>query len=175
MKSSRRDCHLLTPSRDVGFAAAPALLEVIESLAVELRDAGGSDSENSGNVAQGDVLEVVEDDDRGLGFRQIANALEEDAAVLGTENGMVGPLAMGVGKAFGEGEALLAVEVFAYFVERNKLAVLEGSELAGLDTESIGEFSVGGLAVELDDKLVGHVRNTPSALMNGTWCPVPSA
>jgi hypothetical protein len=150
-----------------------------ESLAMELRDSRRSNRENVGDVAQRYILEVVKDHDSGFGFRQLADGFEEGAAALGVEHGLVGPFAVRIGKTFGQREVFLAVEFFVYFIEGNKMAVLdlglEAGEFVWLDAKGGGQFGLSGFTVQLIDKLGSYMCDTPPILMNGAGRPVPSA
>ena len=64
------------------MAAVPGLLQALERLVVQLRNARRGDGENARDFAERDVLQVVEHDDGELRFGQAVEAAEHGAAIL---------------------------------------------------------------------------------------------
>src|SRR5271154_5610521 len=97
---------------------------------MQLGNTRRGDGEDFGDVAERDALQVMKNDDDGLGLGQTAEALKHGAAVLGAKHGGVGAGGAGIGQALLQREVFLAVAILGYFVERNQLARL-GLRLVG--------------------------------------------
>lgn len=89
-----------------------------ERLVVKLRHARGRDRQHLRNLAQRNLLQIVQHDDRGLGLRQLLQAPEQFEPALCDEQVGVRARHGQIGQPLGEGKAFLAALVVEGFIER---------------------------------------------------------
>jgi len=146
---------------------------------MQLRDPRRRDGENPRDLAQRDILQVVQHDHRRLGLGQAGEAPQDGATILRGENDLVGARGGGISQPFRQGEIFLAVAVFGAFIERNQLMGLSlrlvVGEICLLNAQGRRHFRPGRLAFQMFGQIRRNTRDTPVVFMDGTGCPIPPA